>query len=199
MTPSETPKIILASTSPRRRELLGRLGLPFEVVVSRYDEALLSPNGLAPAAYVQTLARGKAEEVAGRLADPSALVIGADTTVTLDGQFLNKPTDAADAARMLRALSGRTHEVYTGLCVIRGETLRTESARTEVEFAPLSDAVLAAYVATGEPLDKAGAYGIQGKALSFIPAIHGDYFNVVGLPLFLLCRILAEFGISLWA
>ncbi len=193
------PKIVLASTSPRRRELLGLLGLPFEVVASRYDEALLSPDGLAPADYVQTLARGKAEEVAGRLADPNALVIGADTTVTLDGRFLNKPTDAADAARMLRALSGRTHEVYTGLCIVHGETVCTDFARTEVEFAALSDEVLAAYVATGEPLDKAGAYGIQGKALSFIPAIHGDYFNVVGLPLFLLCRILTEFGISLWA
>jgi septum formation protein len=192
-----TPRLILASTSPRRRELLSLLGLPVEVIGSRYDEALIDPSGMAPPEYVMQLARGKAEEVAGRM-DGDALVIGADTTVVLDGQFLNKPADAADARRMLRALSGRTHEVYTGLCLIRGGTLITDFARTEVVFDALSDEVIAAYVATGEPLDKAGAYGIQGKALSFIPQIHGDYFNVVGLPLFLLCRMLGEFGVSVW-
>jgi septum formation protein len=192
-----TPRLVLASTSPRRRELLGLLGLPFEVVASRYDEAQLSPIGMAPADYVTQLARGKAQEVAGRTAGDT-LVIGADTTVVLDGQFLNKPADPAAACRMLRTLSGRTHQVYTGLCLIHGPKISTDFAVTEVTFDTLSDDVITAYVATGEPLDKAGAYGIQGKALSFIPHIHGDYFNVVGLPVFLLCQMLPEFGISIW-
>lgn len=191
------PRLILASTSPRRRELLGLLGLPFEVIDSNYDESLILPDGMAPADYVTKLARGKASEVAGRL-DADALVIGADTTVVLEGQFLNKPVGPDDAASMLRRLSGRIHEVHTGLCLIQGQTLLTDSAVTEVTFATLSDAVIASYVATGEPLDKAGAYGIQGKALSFIPSIHGDYFNVVGLPLYLLGQMLAQFSINLW-
>ena len=194
----ERPRLVLASTSPRRQELLGLLGLPFEVIGSLYDESVISPDGMAPADYVTQLAQGKASEVAGRL-DADALVIGADTTVVLDGQFLNKPTGPDDAASMLRRLSGRTHEVYTGLCVIRGQTLLTNYAVTEVTFAALTDEAIAAYVATGEPLDKAGAYGIQGKALSFIPSISGDYFNVVGLPLYLLGQMLAQFGIDLWS
>ena len=194
----ERPRLVLASTSPRRQELLGLLGLPFEVIGSLYDESVISPDGMAPADYVTRLAQGKASEVAGRL-DADALVIGADTTVVLDGQFLNKPTGPDDAASMLRRLSGRTHEVYTGLCVIRGQTLLTNYAVTEVAFAALTDETIAAYVATGEPLDKAGAYGIQGKALSFIPSISGDYFNVVGLPLYLLGQMLAQFGIDLWS
>ena len=192
-----TPRLVLASTSPRRRELLGLLGLPFEVIGSRYDETLVSPLGMAPADYVAQLARGKAQEVAGRTAE-GALIIGADTTVVLDGEYLNKPADAADARRMLRTLSGQTHQVYTGLCLIQGSAIVTDFAVTEVTFDVLSDAVITAYVATGEPLDKAGAYGIQGKALSFIPHIQGDYFNVVGLPLFLLCQMLPQFGISIW-
>ncbi len=186
------PKIVLASTSPRRRELLGLLGLPFEVVGSGYDEAQIDPLTFAPSEYVMQLARGKAAEVAGRL-DAEALIIGADTTVVLDGAFLNKPQDAADARRMLRQLSGRTHEVYTGLCLIHGAAVRMDFARTEVVFDALSDAVIDAYVATGEPMDKAGAYGIQGKALSFIPSINGDYFNVVGLPLKYLRNLLLPY------
>ena len=194
----ERPRLVLASTSPRRQELLGLLGLPFEVIGSLYDESVISPDGMAPADYVTQLAQGKASEVAGRL-DADALVIGADTTVVLDGQFLNKPTGPDDAASMLRRLSGRTHEVYTGLCVIHGQTLLTNYTVTEVTFAALTDETIAAYVATGEPLDKAGAYGIQGKALSFIPSINGDYFNVVGLPLYLLGQMLTQFGIDLWS
>jgi len=194
----ERPRLVLASTSPRRQELLGLLGLPFEVIGSLYDESMISPDSMAPADYVTRLAQGKASEVAGRL-DADALVIGADTTVVLDGQFLNKPTGPDDAASMLRRLSGRTHEVYTGLCVIHGQTLLTNYTVTEVTFAALTDETIAAYVATGEPLDKAGAYGIQGKALSFIPSIHGDYFNVVGLPLYLLGQMLAQFGVDLWS
>jgi len=197
-----TFRLILASTSPRRRELLGLLGLPFEVVASRYDEAALAPGGLTPPEYVTRLALGKASEVAART-EGDALVIGADTTVILDGATLNKPADAADARRMLRMLSGRTHQVYTGLCLIAvrdgvAEEVQTDHAVTDVTFDTLADDTVAAYVATGEPLDKAGAYGIQGKALSFIPGIHGDYFNVVGLPVFQLCKMLTQFGVSLW-
>ena len=197
-----TPRLILASTSPRRRELLGLLGLPFEVVASRYDEDSLAPDGLTPGEYVTHLATGKASEVAARTGG-DALVIGADTTVILDGATLNKPADAGDARRMLRLLSGRTHQVYTGLCLIAVQdgvtgTVQTDHAVTEVIFDTLADETIAAYVATGEPLDKAGAYGIQGKALSFIPGIKGDYFNVVGMPLFALGKMLTQFGVFLW-
>ncbi len=185
-----TPRLILASTSPRRRELLAHLGLPFEVAASRFDESLLSPIGLPPADYVTQLAQGKAAEVAARLAAPEAVIIGADTTVVLDGDVLNKPLDPADAARMLRRLSGRTHEVYTGLCVIRGERIQTAHSVTTVTFDTLTDDTITAYVATGEPLDKAGAYGIQGQGLGFIPKIDGDYYTVVGLPLTLLRGLL---------
>jgi septum formation protein len=194
---STPPSLILASTSPRRRELLGLLGLPFEVVASAYDEAALSPLDLSPQDYVMTLARGKAAEVAARCGQ-GKLIIGADTTVVLDGAFLNKPTDDADAARMLRLLGGRTHQVYTGLCLIYGSGVQMDYSVTDVTFDTLTEPVIAAYIATGEPRDKAGAYGIQGKALSFIPGVQGDYFNVVGLPLFLLCRMLPAFGVNLW-
>lgn len=185
-----TPRLILASTSPRRRELLALLGLPFETIASRFDESLLSPLGLPPADYVTRLALGKAAEVAARLAAPEAVILGADTTVVLDGDVLNKPIDPADAARMLRRLSGRTHEVYTGLCIIHGEHIQTAHAVTAVTFDPLTDAAIAAYVATGEPLDKAGAYGIQGQGLGFTPKMDGDYYTVVGLPLALLRDLL---------
>jgi len=191
------PRLILASTSPRRRELLALLGLPFDVVASRFDEDSLPPDGLAPADYVTRLASGKAGEVAART-EGDALVIGADTTVVLDGGFLGKPADAEDARAMLRRLSGRTHQVYTGLCLIpvqdgiMGQAV-TDAARTDVTFDSIPENALLAYVATGEPLDKAGAYGIQGRALSFIPAIHGDYFNVVGLPLELLRALLLPY------
>ena len=185
-----TPPLILASTSPRRHELLALLGLPYEIIASRFDESLLSPLGLPPADYVTRLALGKAAEVAARLAAPEAVIVGADTTVVLDGDVLNKPLDPADAARMLRRLSGRTHEVYTGLCIIRGAAIQTAHAVTAVTFDPLTDETIAAYVATGEPLDKAGAYGVQGQGLGFTPRLDGDYYNVVGLPLELLRGLL---------
>ena len=194
--------IILASGSPRRRELLGLLGLPFTVQTSEFDEHGIPTAGLTPPEWVQRLAEGKARAVAGSVGR-DALVLGADTTVVLDGEYLNKPADPADARRMLRRLSGRTHEVHTGLCLVEvtgGRITRTatDAARTLVTFDPLSEDTLTAYVATGEPLDKAGAYGIQGKALSFIPGIQGDYFNVVGLPLNRLVALLGDFGVSLW-
>ena len=178
------------------------LGLPFEVRVSDFDEESVPTDGLTPAAWVQRLAEGKARAVAGQCGG-DALVLGADTTVVLDGAYLNKPADAEDARRMLRRLSGRTHEVHTGLClaeVTGGQVTRTatDAARTLVAFDTLSEDTLTAYLGTGEPWDKAGAYGIQGKALAFIPGIQGDYFNVVGLPVFLLCKMLPQFGVSFW-
>lgn len=196
------PRLVLASTSPRRRELLGVLGLPFEVVGSDFDEGSVPVDALSPGAWVMRLAEGKARAVAAR-AEGHAVVIGADTTVILDGEFMNKPQDDDDARRILGRLSGQTHTVYTGLCLAETRSgtvagVATDFAQTAVTFAPLSEAVIDAYVAAGEPRDKAGAYGIQGKALAFIPGIQGDYFNVVGLPLFLLCRMLPEFGISVW-
>ena len=199
---TESPRLILASTSPRRRELLALLGLPFEVIGSGFDEDSISTEGLAPGEWVTALATGKATEVARRLSG-NALVLGADTTVILDGDYLNKPRDSDEAKQMLRRLSGRTHQVYTGLCLlpVTGSLLgepATTSVVTDVTFDAISDTTIAAYVATGEPLDKAGAYGIQGKALAFIPEIRGDYFNVVGLPVFSLCQLLPQFGISLW-
>jgi len=195
--PNVPPRLILASTSPRRRELLGLLGLPFDIVASRYDEASLPPDGLTPPEYVTRLARGKATEVAART-EGDALVLGADTTVVLDGAYLNKPADAEDAVRMLRRLAGRTHQVYTGLCLIPVRAgavgkAATDYAVTDVTFDSITDETIAAYVATGEPLDKAGAYGIQGQALSFIPGINGDYFNVVGLPLEYIRRMLLPY------
>lgn len=201
MSPDLPCPLILASGSPRRRELLGLLGLPFTVQTSEFDEDSVPTDGLTPAEWVQRLAEGKARAVAAALTG-DALVLGADTTVTLDGVYFNKPADAADARRMLRALSGRTHDVHTGLCLLqvrRGDiaAVRTDAARTLVTFDPLTDAQIDAYIATGEPLDKAGAYGIQGKALAFIPGIQGDYFNVVGLPVHLLCKMLPEFDVDL--
>lgn len=190
MTP---PKLILASTSPRRRELLGMLGIPFTVIGSNFDESSIPTDGLLPSEWVMRLAAGKAAEVAAH-ASGDSLIIGADTTVVLKEEFLNKPAGSADACRMLRKLSGQTHQVYTGVCVIsaqRGQIC--DYGVTDVTFDEISDETIARYVATGEPLDKAGAYGIQGKALSFIPNIDGDYFNVMGLCLDTLRNMLLPF------
>jgi len=196
------PRLILASTSPRRRELLGALGLSFEIQPSDFDEDAVPVGESSPEEWVVTLAAGKALAVAMQVKE-SAIVIGADTTVVLDGACLGKPKDPEDACRMLRSLSGRTHTVYTGLAIIQvtnGEAQSpiTDVVGTEVVFDELTDEVIEAYVATGEPLDKAGSYGIQGKALSFIPRISGDYFNVVGLPLNRLVSLLKQQGISVW-
>ena len=202
------PRLVLASASPRRRELLALLGVPFDVEVSAFDEESVSTVGLTPAQWVMRLAEGKARAVARETGDP-VVVIGADTTVVLDGEYLNKPRDAADARAMLRRLSGRTHEVFTGICVLEGRHgalrysdtvlhVHTDFAATFVTFDRLSEATIAAYVATGEPLDKAGAYGIQGAALAFIPAIQGDYFNVVGLPVELTRSLLLPYFPQVW-
>ncbi|MCW3062041.1 MAG: Maf-like protein [Capsulimonas sp.] len=196
------PRIILASTSPRRRELLGVLGLTFDVIGSDYDEDSLDRDSLTPQDWVMQLAIGKAAAVAAQT-QGDALVIGADTTVTLRGEYFNKPKDPADARRMLSELSGQTHQVYTGICIlpvtngVPGAPL-TDYAITDVTFDPIPTETINAYVATGEPLDKAGAYGIQSKALAFIPKINGDYFNVVGLPLNKLVALLGRFGVNIW-
>jgi len=190
--------LVLASASPRRRELLTQAGFAFEVRPAHIPEDPLP--GEDPIAYVVRLARQKAEKVyrdfgqpeSGDTAPDAITVLGADTTVTLDGQILGKPEDPADAARMLRMLSGRTHRVITGVAIVNAQRTEVAAEVTAVQFLTLSDEEIAAYIATGEPMDKAGAYAIQGRAAKWIPRIVGDYFNVVGLPLALVSQLLSE-------
>ena len=184
--------IVLASGSPRRQELLRQIGLDFTVRPSQAAEAY--PEGLAPRQSVEYIAREKAEAVAR---SPEEIVITADTMVFLDGAPLGKPRDASDALRMLTALQGRTHTVCTGVTVARGGTLLTESEETFVTFRGATEGELLSYIRTGEPMDKAGAYGIQGLGALFVEGIAGDYYNVVGLPLLRLSRMLARFGLFL--
>jgi septum formation protein len=173
-------KLILASGSPRRTEILNRAGWPHEVMVAGIDESVRPQED--PATYVQRLARSKAEAVAQRL--ESGLVLGADTTVVIDRQILGQPGDEADARRMLALLNGRWHEVMTGVALVRvGGEARVDYERTRVRFAEMSRAEIDWYVASGEAFGKAGAYGIQGKAALFIEEIEGDYFNIMGLPI----------------
>ena len=182
------PRLVLASTSPRRRELLTQAGFTFEVCPAHVNEDVRSEED--PIAYVVRLARDKAERVCAQLGDPEAIVLGADTTVTLDGHILAKPEDAPDATRMLRMLSGRTHRVITGVAIASAGGTEVAAEVTAVQFLTLADEEIAAYIATGEPMDKAGAYGIQGYAAKWIPRIEGCYFNVVGLPLALASSML---------
>jgi septum formation protein len=190
--------LILASASPRRRELLTQAGFAFEVKPAHVNEDL--QPGEDPIAYVVRLAREKSQsvfaEIQSKQSAPPHVVLGADTTVTLDGHILAKPEDAADAARMLRILSGRTHRVITGVAITSSTGTEVAAEVTGVQFLTLSDEEIAAYVATGEPMDKAGAYGIQGYAARWIPRIEGCYFNVVGLPLALVTTML-EAALSL--
>ncbi len=187
-------RVVLASASPRRRELLRAIFPRFAVRAADVDEEGLLRPPLSEG--VQALARAKAECVAAL--DPGALVIGADTIVTLGDCAMGKPKDAADARQMLRTLSGRRHSVLTGVAVVWQGRALTACEETFVTFAPLSADLIDAYVATGEPLDKAGAYGIQGRASVCIEKIDGCYFNVVGLPLFRLGQLLQEAGIEPW-
>lgn len=182
------PQLILASSSPRRRELLAQIGLEFHVLPAHIDETRREAE--EPAVYVQRLAREKAEVI--HAIHPEAFVLGADTTVELDGQALEKPTDRADAERMLRALSGRAHHVHTGIALLSPRGDRTHLETTTVAFSAIDDAELQHYLDSGEPYDKAGAYGIQGYAARWIPRIDGDYFNVMGLPLAATVRLLRE-------
>ena len=195
--------LVLASASPRRRELLAQAGFTFQVRPAHIPE---DPRpGEDPIAYVVRLAREKAQAVyceltahpgaSGGAAANSLAVLGADTTVTIDGQILAKPLDAADAARMLRLLSGRTHRVLTGVALVTAEATEVAAEATAVRFLSLTDEEIAAYVATGEPTDKAGAYAIQGRAARWIPRIEGCYFNVVGLPLALVTAMLEARGV----
>ena len=186
-------EIILASKSPRRRELLQLVGLDFSVVPSNADESAISEDD--PATLVRRLASVKCEAVKSARSD--CLVIGADTIVVYDGQVIGKPTDAHDAKRILRLLSGKTHTVYSGLCVMTDEKKLVCHDTTYVTFADLSDEIIDAYVATGDPLDKAGAYGIQEKAALFVDRIDGNFHNIVGLPVVHLREDLDKFGITL--
>jgi septum formation protein len=186
--------LVLASASPRRRELLQNAGIPFIIQASKISE--LPREGEAPQACAERLAQEKALDVFRQR--PQDFVLGADTIVIVDGQILGKPRDAGDAARMLRLLSGRTHQVTTGVCLIgphgKGERSAedTRSETTLVTMSELSDEDIQTYIATREPLDKAGAYAIQGIASRWISRIEGDYFNVVGLPVSLVYRMLRE-------
>ena len=182
--------LILASASPRRRELLAQAGYKFEVRPAHVPEDPLP--GEEPIAYVVRLAREKAEAVYRELAErgDGLVVLGADTTVVVDGEILAKPQDAADAARMLRMLSGRTHRVITGVALATAQGTEVAAEVTAVRFVTLGEEEIAAYIATGEPMDKAGAYAIQGGAARWIPRIEGCYFNVVGLPLALVTTML---------
>lgn len=182
---------VLASSSPRRRELLPRIlgDAPFTVLPAAGEEP--EAAGLSPAETVQRIAAAKAEEVAARCGK-DAVVIAADTLVYLNGTPLGKPRDEEDAADMLRSLSGRSNTVWSGIAVRKGETLLTEAVATEVFFRELDEEEIAAYVASKEPLDKAGAYGIQGGASVMISGISGDYYNAVGLPLCRLRQMLRE-------
>ncbi len=185
--------VILASESPRRRELLALIFNDFRVIPSQFDESEMPPD-LKPADHVVQSALMKARDVAK--AYPDSLVIGADTIVVVDGQILGKPENREDAARMLRMHSGRSHEVYTGVAVTRKGIERAGVECTEVNFAELGEEVINRYVDTGEPLDKAGAYAIQGKGVVLVESIRGCYPNVVGLPLARLSRMLKEFGVE---
>ena len=185
--------LILGSASPRRQELLGGMGLTFTVMTADIDETM--DNRLGAEAEVARICRAKAEAILPLVGEED-IVITADTVVCVDDRILGKPADEADAARMLRLLSGRTHQVRTGVTVCTKNRSLTEVETTGVRFRPLSDREIEAYIRTGEPMDKAGSYGIQGRAAVFAEGLEGDYFNVMGLPLCRLTRMLRKFGIA---
>ena len=189
--------IILASQSPRRRQLLGQIGLDHFIVRPARGEEVMDP-ALSPAQLVEELSRQKAREVAGA-SDPGDLVIAADTVVAIDGRVLGKPHDREEACAMLSALSGREHTVYTGVTVCRDDRMLTQHEATQVRFRSLSPREIQAYVDSGEPMDKAGAYGVQELGALLVEGIRGDYFNVVGLPLCRLGQMLSQFGVELLA
>ena len=189
---SIAPERVLASQSPRRRELLALIGLAHEVRPADIDESYL--EGETPEQHCERLARGKASALAGQVRR-DAVIIGSDTIVVVDGLVLGKPSDAADALRMLRMLSGRSHTVLTAVAVARGARLESAVERVSVSFREIDDEEIAAYIATREPMDKAGAYGIQGYGATIVSRIEGDYFAVMGLALNLLVRLLARVGL----
>lgn len=191
-------RFVLASASPRRREILENIGLKFDIIVSDADESGIDRK-IPPKLLVKELAMLKASKTS-KYCEKDAYIIAADTVVAFDGQILEKPKDEAEALKMLMTLSGKSHSVYTGVCVLKMPERHAicKCEKTEVEFKSFGHDVAKRYIRTGEPMDKAGAYGIQGKGALLIKEIHGDYFNVVGLPVGLLCDMLSEeFGESL--
>ncbi len=187
-------RMILASASPRRKDLLHMLGFTdLEICPARGDEK--PPLDAAPEEIVKALSRAKAMEVADTCG-PDVLVVAADTIVWLDGKLLGKPHSEEEAFSMLRMLSGRAHEVYTGITLVDDAGVLSEAERSVVHFRPLSDAEIRRYIACGEPMDKAGAYGAQGKGALFVRAIEGDFFNVMGLPVCRLGEMLAKKGVT---
>lgn len=189
MTPAHRPRVVLASASPRRRELLSLIGIPHEVRPANVHERRLP--GEHPAAYAERLAREKALAVA----EPGTVTIGSDTIVVVDGDILEKPTGSDDAAAMLRRLSGRSHRVITAVAVVWRDQLASAAEEVDVAFRRLGERDIAAYLATGEPTDKAGAYGIQGFGATIVERVNGDYFAVMGLPLERLVRLLEGLGL----
>lgn len=190
------PVLILASASPRRAELLGQIGLDFRVVVSNFQEK--NDLHLSPEEVVEIFAREKAREVASRLEE--GLILGADTAVVLKGEILGKPNSREEAFRTLEKLAGQCHRVITGIFLLDKKSRKEGSALTvtKVWFRDISKGEIKAYIDTGEPLDKAGSYGIQGKGALFVEKIEGCYFNVVGLPLAQLARMLGSFDYNIW-
>lgn len=182
-------KLILASQSPRRRELLSLYTTDFTVCASDFDEGAVTAD--TPAQLVERLARGKCLAVSAQ--NPGAVVLGCDTVVDAGGEVFGKPRDEEDAKRMLRALSGRTHQVHTGVCVSDGRRTESFVDSCEVTFFPLSEEEIGRYTATAEPYDKAGAYAIQGRAALWLDAIRGDYYTIMGLPLSRTVRLLEQF------
>lgn len=189
--------IILASTSPRRRALMEQVGLKdYRPVSPEVSEQV--DRELQPGALVEELSLRKARAARAK-AGPGDVIVAADTVVSLEGEVLGKPRDETDAFKMLSALSGNCHQVYTGLAVLRGEREVVEHEVTAVTFRDLEPEEIRRYIATGEPMDKAGAYGIQGVGALLVSGIEGDYFNVMGLPVYRLGRILARFGVDVLA
>ena len=186
------PRVVLASQSPRRHDLLSLIGIAHTVVPADVDEAVRTEEHAL--VCVERLARTKAITIAAH--EPHAAVIGADTVVVTEDQILNKPHDAADARTMLHALQGRTHLVYTAVCVVWGTQIASGVEPVRVHFRPLTDPEIDAYIATGEPMDKAGAYGIQGYGATIVEWIEGDFFAVMGLPLLRLVRLLGDVGLE---
>ena len=188
-------KIVLASGSPRRQELLQRIGITdFDIRVPQTEETY--PAGLSPRETVEYISREKSDAAAA-LCTPEEIIITADTMVFLDQQRLGKPKDEADALRMLTDLAGRRHTVCTGVTLRQGQRSLTRAQSTDVYFRPAGREELTAYIRGGEPMDKAGAYGVQGQGALLVERIDGDFFNVMGLPVLLLSRMLAEFGVTL--
>ena len=187
-------EIILASKSPRRRELLSLLRIDFRVVTAEVDETI--DETLPVTDEIKRLSQNKAKAVSGKVSQ-NDLIIAADTVVTLGGRVFGKPKDRADAERMLKTLSGKTHEVITGVTVIKGDRCETAAEVTKVTFRDLSDDEISAYIDTGDPFDKAGGYALQGISCIFVSGISGDHFNVYGLPVSMLAKMLRGFGIKI--